>query len=141
MRSVLSLAPKASWLRRSRDSLDLRNSSGYAVAEFAVVLPALIFITFIGMWCINVGIHQLHIQSISAAVARTASRGDSINAQVSAARSEGIHIEMVRDATTITVSAAQEVEISFPGMHTGIHLSSSSSELIESDAVDGSTVS
>lgn len=141
MRSVRSLAPKASWLRRSRGSLDLRNSSGYAVAEFAVVLPALIFITFLGMWCINVGMHQLHIQSISAAVARTASRGDSINAQVDAARSEGIHLNMQRDATTITVSAAQEVEISFPGLHTGIQLTAFSSELIESDAVDGFTIS
>lgn len=124
-------------LRRFSRFLNLRNSGGYAVAEFAIVLPALTFVTFLGIFSINVCIHQLEIQSVSAVIARTASRGDMIDTQTSKANRRGIRLSITRDTATVTVIASQEIPFPFPGVHTGIQLKATSAELIEGDVFGG----
>lgn len=48
---------------------------GFATAEFAVVLPAVIFVGAIILWVLSLFITQLQIQSASYVIARNVARG------------------------------------------------------------------
>jgi len=69
---------------RSRAKL-LRNFAldhGYATAEFAVVLPAVVFVGALILWVFSLLITQFQIQSASYEMARNLARGQDISTAV-----------------------------------------------------------
>jgi len=55
---------------------------GFATAEFAIVLPAVVLVGAMLLWVLSLFITQLEIQSASYSIARDISRGQIINANL-----------------------------------------------------------
>ena len=61
---------------RAKASRGFALDHGFATAEFAIVLPAVVFVLAFIMWVLSLFITQLQIQSASYSIARNIARGE-----------------------------------------------------------------
>ncbi len=126
------LVPFRNDIRGFRRRLNPLGDAGYAVAEFAVVLPVLIFMTAIGMWSINVCVSQLELQSTVATISRTAARGDSVINLIDKAQENHIAVVVSSYDSVVSVNATKQVNFPLPALHDTVNLTASMTSSIES---------
>jgi uncharacterized membrane protein (Fun14 family) len=80
----------------------IQQSHGYAVAEFAITLPALIGVFSICLWVIGLGVTKIELENISNNAARTIARGESINQDK---LPTGLKLEVIQQDSQITAHA------------------------------------
>lgn len=125
------LVPFRNDMRGFRRRLNPLDDAGYAVAEFAVVLPVLIFMTAIGMWSINVCVSQLELQSTVATISRTAARGDSVIDLIDKAQAHHIAVIVSSHDSVVSVDATKQVNVPLSAVHDAVNLSASMTSSIE----------
>ncbi len=119
-------------LRGCRSLLDPRKSQGYAIAELAVVLPAIVMVAFIGLWGMSVGATNIKLRDMTMTIARSAARGDAVSDQIDSAHKQGIDIHMTTDSELVHVDAMKTVSLRIPIFNRAIDVSASSTALLES---------
>jgi hypothetical protein len=124
MHSAHSLVRSAWSVGGFRVLLNPRLTDGYAIAEFAIVLPALIATAAIGMWSINLCVQQVEMQGAVSTISRTAARGDDVRELILAAGSRGISVAVTQQDSLVTVKATQQIGIPFPAFHDVLRLTS-----------------
>lgn len=131
MLSPQSLASKIHLLRGFRRVLNPHDAGGYAVAEFAMVLPGIVMVTALGAWTVRLEMDQLHIQATAQTIARTAARGDAITELIAAAHSSGIDVAVAVEASQVTVRVSQNVPLPLPALHEVLTLTSTTTSMLE----------
>ncbi len=64
---------------RKATERDFRTAcAGFAVVEFVVVLPALLFFSYLAVWLIGLGVLQLQLHNDAVTAVRFIARGDSL---------------------------------------------------------------
>lgn len=64
------------WVREQLKTIQSR-TQGFAVAEFAVTLPAILFVTAISMWSVTLCVKQVQLETAAGSIAREISRNNS----------------------------------------------------------------
>ena len=131
MHSAHSLVRSAWSVGGFRALLNPRLTDGYAIAEFAIVLPALIAAAAVGMWSVNLCVKQVEMQGAVSTISRTAARGDDVRELVLAAGSRDIIMTVTQQDSLVTVKATQQIGIPFPGFHDDFRLTSVMTSALE----------
>jgi hypothetical protein len=119
---------------RARLLRSLALDAGFATAEFAVVLPAVIFMGAVLIWALSLCVTQLQIESAAYSATRELIRGDKIPTSLLAALppNSTISQEVSGDVLTVSVSARQTIGI--PGMPWSVELQAHSIGHLEHSA-------
>ncbi len=112
----------------------ITDSAGYAVAEFAITLPALLSIFGLGIWFFGVAATQIEIENISNNIARAIARGESISNFEQQLSIRGISFTIDESENWIKVSTQTVRQI--PVINRSIQLSANSVSLSETYAIE-----
>ena len=108
------------------------SESGYAVAELAIVLPALVMVVFLGLWIVNLGIREFAIQTQVSQIARSLARGEKAQLEIDKAIASGVVVDVNRDNTYVTVIGTRGIRVPLPNMDKELVLHASSTARDES---------
>lgn len=92
------------------------NESGYAVAEMAMVLPALVMVMFLGLWIVNLGICEFTLQTQVSQVARTLARGEKAQLEIDKAASNGAVLTVSNDSAFVSVMGTRALRVPLPNL-------------------------
>jgi hypothetical protein len=98
-----------------------RKADGYAVAEFAVTLPALISICASCVWIIGLGITKFQLENIVSTAARVVARGEQLDEKFIELAPTGTSIEVFTNSDRIRVEAKLIKPIPFTTRHLELH--------------------
>lgn len=86
---------------------------GYAVAELAITLPALMSVFAICLWSLGIGLTKLQIESYTISVARTLARGEAISevAKSNAPRGMQIQINELNNRINVKTSVQKQIPV------------------------------
>lgn len=87
------------------------HNHGFATAEFAIVLPAVVLITGIFMWILSLCITQIKLESAAHVIARQESRGTTANNIVNELKSGGFstQVDRVGEFVEVTVEGSRKL--------------------------------
>ena len=105
----MSCLAKSCWLRSCRATRLLRiqhaaHDEGYAVAEFAVVLPALVMLAFGLLSVLGLGAQQISLNARCADITRIIARGDELPDTLIQDRTITINVERHDGLLDVTLS-------------------------------------
>lgn len=83
-----------------------QNDDGYAVAEFAITLPALISVFAICLWSIGFGITKFQLESYTHSVARTLARGEQVSETAKENAPEKLQVNVSQNNGRIQVTTS-----------------------------------
>lgn len=92
------------------------NESGYAVAELAMVLPALVMVAFLGLWIVNLGITELTMQTQVSQIARSLARGEKAQPEIDRATASGAALEITSDGSYMSVTVTRGIRVPLPNL-------------------------
>jgi len=121
---------------RARLLRSLALDAGFATAEFAVVLPAVIFIGSIFVWVLSLCVTQLQIESAAYWATRELIRGDKIPARLIDALPHNSTLREQRSGNILTVTVATKRTIRIPGIPWAVELKAHASGHLEKPVDD-----
>lgn len=92
----------------------VQRTHGFAVAEFAIVLPAILFVAALAMSMIGITVTQIQLESSAALGARIIGRGDPLPDSFRNALPSGTQIESVPDGDVVEVILRTSRSIGLP---------------------------
>ena len=100
-------------------------SRGYAVAEFAVTLPAILLTAFFCTWFLSLCVTQIQLETLAGSAAREISRGN-LHVKETSVWPVNVHMQITQHADVVTVSIEklQLFPIKFLRLTTQLHASS-----------------
>ena len=122
MHSRLSLAHEK--FRRATKS-----DNGYAVAEFAITVPALVAISSICFWVVGVSVNKFQIDNYANQAARTIARGETLSDEFLASGPKGMAITLNENENKIRVDV--QLIKTIPLLNRTIELSSTAESISE----------
>ena len=133
MHSVQSLGKNNNWRRKQflvfLRQFFLRRSDGYVIAEFAVVIPALVSLGIGLLAVLGIGAEQISLNAKCVEVTRILARGDSLPDAI--AMDEKLKFEINRDRGLVDVSMNKVKEFSILKFHYQVNLTAHASALDE----------
>ncbi|WP_119731731.1 TadE family type IV pilus minor pilin [Thermomonospora amylolytica] len=93
------------------------DEAGFATAEVAVALPAVVLVTLAAMWGVSIASAQLSCTDAARAGARAAARGESlavVHSRVTAAAPKGSTVQVHRDGESTRVEVTATVHAPVP---------------------------
>ena len=108
-------------------------SRGFAVAEFAVVLPAVICLVSIFIWILSLCITQIQLVTAAGQIARTVSRGGDAVA-IEKSLPIGTTVSVLKDTEVINVLVSNKRKFPFRIFTWSIKLHANSHALVETYA-------
>ncbi len=95
-------------------SLHSSADSGYAVAEFAMVFPALVMVLFFGFWIVQVGLNEYSLQTEVTQIARAIARGDNSAPQIAEAAIHGVTFDITTQNNVTSVVGKRSIHCPAP---------------------------
>jgi len=105
-------------------------SRGFAVAEFAVVLPAVIFLVSIFMWILSLCITQIQLVTAAGQIVRTVSRGGDARV-IENSLPKGTTVRVSKDSEVFNVLVSNNQRLPFRIFSWSIKLHAESHALAE----------
>ena len=127
--SIKQLGARRFHVTRSLRALHIKQDNGYAIAEFAVVLPALLMVGLGLVSVLGIGATQISLNSRCAEVTRIIARGDQIPDSIARDTSTLIHVE--RHDGLLDVTLSEKKSFSLLGLHQDLVLTAQASALDE----------
>ncbi len=88
-------------------------SDGYAIAEFAITIPALISVCALCFWVIGLSVSKLQLENLVSNAARIAARGEPLDPKLFESAPLGTSLEVITNADQIRVEAILIKEVPF----------------------------
>lgn len=104
---------------------------GYATAEFAVLMPAVVLVGAVLLWVFSLVISQFQIQSASYAIARNLARGQQINILGMNKLPSSYQVQKVFEDGLVTVKVTVHKPLMNQHLPLGVELSAISSAQLE----------
>lgn len=99
---------------------------GYATAEFAMILPAVLFIGFTLIWALSLFFTQLQIQTAAYSIARDIGRGQTDDSNQNVHLPHGFKLEKTFAPDYVTVKISVHKDLLGRRLPVGIDMSTSS---------------
>lgn len=109
---------------------------GYAIAEFAVILPMLVVIMLFGVWLISIATMNLRLHSGAVSAVRTLSLGKNLSEDFLRSLPKGTSVETAQDSTSVTVRLSTAMANEKLWVPIGIHLSATATTAREMESTD-----
>lgn len=106
-----------------------KNDDGYAVAEFAVVIPALLSVLGLSLWLIAISLTKIELQNYANNAARLIARGETSSAEFLAGAPSGMELNVTENENQIRVLT--QVMQTLPIFNKQIQLTSEATALSE----------
>ena len=114
----------------------VQRTHGYAIAEFAIAIPALLFIVAISISVIGVTVTQVKLESAAALGARTIGRGEQLPNSFLNSLPIGTEVIVDSEADVVKVRLITKKELGFSVLPIFIELNSTSRARLE-PLIDG----
>jgi hypothetical protein len=78
---------------------------GYAIAEFAIIIPILISLFAMGIWAIGISVKKFEMENYTNNLVRTLARGEKASEELMNAAPQGININVASKQDRIRVES------------------------------------
>jgi hypothetical protein len=111
----------------------VQRTHGYAVAEFAIAIPALLFVFAISLSGVGLTVTQIKLESAAALGARMAGRGDQIPESFLSSLPSGTEVIITSENEVVEVKLTNLKEIGFKNFPLSVELTATSRARLESE--------
>jgi len=86
---------------------------GFAVVEFAIVLPVIVFVGYLSMWLLGLGVLELQLHNDAQTAVRFLARGDTVPESVTLAAhpSRSIKVQLENEMVGVDLSETRKVPL------------------------------